>query len=127
MLRLNFRSVKGDSPTLIVATFIRFCADGTLRGPDNYVVARCVEGCWQVSGRLHRELECEGPVRLRFSRGMHDTPVHLGPFENVRTAAGMLYGDNACLNILVPGRNPASTGSCHELTLLSEGAKSGKA
>jgi hypothetical protein len=36
MLRLNFRSIKGDAPTLTVATFFRFLADGTLRGPENY-------------------------------------------------------------------------------------------
>jgi len=40
MLRLNFRSIKGDAPTLTVATFFRFLADGTLRGPENYLVAR---------------------------------------------------------------------------------------
>ena len=58
MLRLNFRSIKGDAPTLTVATFFRFHADGTLRGPENYLVARCVDGCWQLSGRMHRELDC---------------------------------------------------------------------
>src|SRR4051812_45414969 len=97
MLRLNFRTVKGDSPTLMLAACIRFCADGTLRASDNYVVARCVEGCWQVNGRLHRELECEGPVRVRVSTGFNEPPVHLGPFAHVRTARGMLYGDDACL------------------------------
>ena len=119
MLRLNFRSIKGDAPTLTVATFFRFHADGTLRGPENYLVARCVDGCWQLSGRMHRELDCEGPVKLRFSMGANDAPVMLGPFGHVRTAAGMLYGDDACLNIFVPGRNPGTSAACHELTLLS--------
>ena len=119
MLRLNFRSIKGDAPTLTVATFFRFHADGTLRGPENYLVARCVDGCWRLSGRMHRELDCEGPVKLRFSMGANDAPVMLGPFGHVRTAAGMLYGDDACLNIFVPGRNPSTSAACHELTLLS--------
>jgi len=127
MIRLNFRSVKGDAPTLTVATFFRFCADGTLRGPDNYLVARCVEGCWQVSGRIHRELDCEGPVRVRLTVGEHEPPVHLGPFAHLRTAGGMLYGDDACLNILMPGRSTQGAGACHELTLLSEGGANGKA
>ena len=87
MLRLNFRSIKGDAPTLTVATFFRFHADGTLRGPENYLVARCVDGCWRLSGRMHRELDCEGPVKLRFSMGANDVPVMLGPFGHVRTAA----------------------------------------
>src|SRR6187455_733866 len=93
MLRLNFRSTRGDAPTRTVAAFFRFCADGTLRGPENFLVARCVGGTWSLSGRTHRELDCEGPVRLRLSMGAHEAPVELGPFAHVRTAAGMLYGD----------------------------------
>ena len=119
MLRLNFRSINGDAPKLAVATFFRFQADGTLRGPENYLVARCVDGCWQLSGSTHRELDCEGPVKLRFAMGLKEAPLVLGPFAHVRTAAGMLYGDNACLNIFVPGRNPGAGASCHELTMLS--------
>jgi hypothetical protein len=68
---------------------------------------------------MHRELDCEGPVKLRCSMGANDTPVMLGPFAHVRTAAGMLYGDDSCLNIFVPGRNPGTSAACHELTLLS--------
>jgi hypothetical protein len=118
MLRLNFRSMKGDAPTLTVAAFFRFYADGTLRGPENYLVARCVDGCWQLSGRMHRELDCEGPVKVRLSMGANQPPVLLGPFTHLRTAAGMLYGDDACLNVFVPGRNSGGAASCHELTLL---------
>ena len=110
----------------MLAACIRFCADRTLRASDNYVVARCVEGCWQVGGRLHRELDCEGPVRVRVTTGLNEPPVHFGPFAHVRTARGMLYGDDACLNILMPGRSPTGT-SGHELTLLSVGGPNGKA
>jgi hypothetical protein len=111
----------------MLASCIRFCADGTLRGPDNYVVARCVEGSWQVSGRMHRELDCEGPVRLRLSMGVRESPRHLGPFRNLHTAGGVLYGDDTCLDILMPGRFTQSAGACHELTLFSEGGTNGKA
>src|SRR5689334_13371702 len=104
MLRLNFHQARGDSPTLMLAACVRFCADGTLRGPDNYVIARCLEGTWQVAGRPHRDLECEGPVCLRFVVRERDTPRTLGPFQRVRTAGGMLYGDDACLDIRMPGR-----------------------
>jgi hypothetical protein len=127
MLRLNFRSITGDAPTLTVAAFFRFCADGTLRGPENYLVARCVEGIWQLSGRMHRELDCEGPVKVRFSPGGNQTPTLLGPFGHLRTAAGMLYGDDACLNILVPGCKPGGFAASHELTLLSGDVPNGKA
>ena len=122
MLRLSFRSTKGDAPTCTVGAFFRFCEDGTLRGPENFVVARCVDGAWRLSGRSHRELDCEGPVTLRLSMGAHEMPVLLGPFAHVRTAAGMLYGDERCLNVFLPGRNPGTGAACHVLTMLSASA-----
>jgi hypothetical protein len=127
MLRLNFRSLTGDSPTVMLASCLRFCADGTLRGSDNCVVARCLEGCWQVGGRMHRELECEGPVRVRLNLGVHMRPLQLGPFANLRTSGGLLYGDGVCLDVTLPGRARAGNGSGHELTLLSDGGPRGQA
>jgi hypothetical protein len=127
VLRLNFRATRGDSPTLMQAVCVRFCADGTLRGPDNYVVARCLEGGWQVGGRMHRELECEGPVMLRLSMGHHEAPRRLGPFQVLRTAGGMLYGDDACLNIHLPGRGAHGEGHCQQLTMSFEGEMNAKA
>lgn len=127
MLRLSFRSIKGDAPTLVVASHVRFCADGTLRGPDNYVLAHRVDGGWQISGKVHREFDCEGPVRLRLSMGTGTAPVHLGPFDHVRTASGVLYGNDACLDVWLPGRTLPPASTCHELTMLSEGPSSGKA
>src|SRR5690606_27853049 len=118
VLRLNFRSTMGDAPTRTAAAFFRFCADGTLRGPENYVVARSVGGTWTLSGRAHRAIECEGPLKLRLSAGASEPPVVLGPFTHVRSAAGMLYGDERCLNIYLPGRSPAAGPACHELTIL---------
>ena len=59
---------------------------------------------------MHRELDCEGPVKLRLSMGANDVPVMLGPFAHVRTAAGMLYGDESCLNIFVPGQKSRHLG-----------------
>src|SRR5687767_4352006 len=126
MLRLNFRSIRGDSPTLMLASCVRFYADGTLRGPDNYVIARCLEGAWQVGGRLHRELECEGPVSLRLTMKDSDVPLRLGPFQNLKTAAGVLYGDDACLHILMPGRGAQGQGLCHQLTMLFDGELNAK-
>ena len=126
MLRLNFRSGQGDPPTLMLAACVRFCADGTMRGPDNFVVARAVEGGWRVSGRLHRELECEGPVRLRLVVGQLDAPQLLGPFRQVRTLGGFLYGDEACLNVRVPGTAGGGPGRCHQLTMLSEASPNAK-
>jgi hypothetical protein len=103
----------------MIAAYVRFCADGSLRGPDNYLIARCVEGLWHVAGRVHRELECEGPVRVRVVSRANAAPTHLGPYRQLRTVNGVLHGDDACLNMLMPGRNAAEARSCHELTLLS--------
>ena len=107
MLRLNFLTLRGDAHTLMIAACVRFCADGTLRGPDNAIVARCLAGEWQVGGRLHREFECEGPVRVRLKLDSREPVRLLGPFQLLRTRAGVLYGDDACLNIPMPGRAPA--------------------
>jgi hypothetical protein len=119
VLRLSFHAGKGDSPTLILAAFVRFCPDGTLRGPDNYIVARCVEGLWHLGGRAHRELDCEGPVRVRVTAREKDPPTHHGPFNHVRTVNGVLHGDDTSMNVVVPGRVAESAASCHELALLS--------
>jgi hypothetical protein len=127
VLRLNFRSIRGDAPTLMLASCVRFCADGTLRGPDNYVIARFTDGCWLVGGRLHRELECEGPVRLRVSMNESESPRLLGPFGIVRTSGGMLYGDDACLHFHMPGRAEQGEGPCRQLTMYCAGDSHGKA
>ena len=119
MLRLNFRSVRGDAPTLMLANCVRFSEDGTLRGPDNCVIAPCREGSWEVGGRMHRELECEGPVRVRVNVGFPQAPRLFGPFRQVRTCCGILYGDDQCLDVPVPGRPGQRTGA---ITLTFEGA-----
>ena len=118
MLRVNFFAGRGDTPTLMLASFVRFCADGTLRGADNYVVARCVGGLWQVGGRSHREFECEGPVRVRITSRLGVAPVQQGPFRSLRTLNGVLHADDCCLNVRMPGRDPADDARCHEIAFL---------
>lgn len=118
VLRLNFHVGRGDMPTLMLASFVRFCADGTLRGSDNCVVARCIEGLWHVGGKSHRELECEGPMRIRVTASQNQPPVHHGPFNLVRTINGVLYADEICMNIAMPGRNADRATPCHELAFL---------
>jgi hypothetical protein len=126
MLRLNFRTGKGESPKLILSAFVRFCADGSLRGPENYLVAQRAESGWWVGGKLHRELECEGPVRLRVTGGAGAPHMHFGPFSLVRAAGGEFYGDETRLNIPIPGCSPEIARLGHELTILSEGVKNGE-
>ncbi len=106
---------------------MRFCADGTLRGPDNCVVARAVEGGWKVNGRVHREFECEGPLRLRLTLDWRAPSQLLGPFRLVRTLAGMLYGDEVCLHVRLPGMPGDGVSHCHQITMLFEGGSIAKA
>lgn len=127
MLRISFRSLTGDSPTVLLASCLRFCGDGTLRGSDHCVVAESSDGFWKVSGRLHRELDCDGPVRLRVALPERDTPLELGPYAHLRTNAGVLYADDVCLNILMPGRQPRRYNDCLQLTLVWEGMRHGQA
>jgi hypothetical protein len=111
----------------MLAPCVRFSADGTLRGPDNYVIARHGEGGWQVGGRMHRELECEGPVRVRLTSGLRQSARLLGPFSEVHTCQGMLYGDGACLDITVSGRPIEARQGVSSLTVTLEGGPDAKA
>ena len=122
MLRLNFHVGHADAPTVMLASFVRFCADGTLRGSDNCVIARCVEGLWQVGGRAHRELDCEGPIRVRVTSVANHAPVDHGPFRVVRTINGVLHADDASLHIVMPGRLADDATRCHELVFLPHAA-----
>lgn len=118
VLRLNFHATQGDPPTTMLAAFVRFCADGNLRGPDNYVVAQCAEGLWQVSGRSHRELDCEGPVRVRIVSRAGESAIQHGPFKHLRTVGGVLHADDCCLHVCMPGRVSESASKCHEISFL---------
>lgn len=110
----------------MLASCVRFCADGTLRGPDNYVIAQFLDGCWKVGGKMHRELDCEGPVRLRLTLREQEPARLLGPYGHLRTSGGVLYGDDSCLDIQIPGRGDRPDRRFHQLTLLGEGASHGK-
>lgn len=127
MLRVSFRSLVGDSPTVMLASCLRFCEDGTLRGSDHCIVAQSSDGFWKVGGKLHRELDCDGPVRVRLVVPGRDTPLEIGPFVRLRTNAGVLYADDVCLNILMPGRHPRRYNDCVQLTLIWEGMRHGQA
>ncbi len=102
----------------MLASFVRFCADGSLRGPDNCVVAHCVDGLWQVGGRVHRELDCEGPVRVRITTRPGEASVHHGPFQSLRTIDGVLHAGESSLHIRMPGRGNGDDPRCHEIAFL---------
>jgi hypothetical protein len=101
----------------MLAAFVRFCADGCLRGPDNCVVALCVDGLWQVGGRTHSELNCDGSVRVRVIARMGESPAWFGPFQNLRTIGGVLHSDKRSLHACMPGRASELAGTCYEVSL----------
>ena len=102
----------------MLASSVRFCADGSLRGPDNCVVAQCVDGLWQVGGRAHRELDCEGPVRVRIISRPGEASVQLGPFQSLRTIDGVLHANENSLHVRMPGRGDGVDPRCHEIAFL---------
>ena len=102
----------------MLAAFVRFCADGSLRGPDNYVVAQCADGLWQVGGRSHRELDCEGPVQVRIVSRAGESAIQKGPFKQLRTVGGVLHADDSCLHVCMPGRTSEFAVKCHEISFL---------
>ncbi len=119
MLRLTFRTVLGETLVHTRACCFRFCADGTLRAEDNFVAATRVDDCWQLGHRLFRELECAGPVFLRARKSRGTAPVGLGPFNLVRTAGGLVYADDVCLDIRLPTLHRDPIDSWHEVALLT--------
>ena len=85
-----------------------------------------------ATGRFPTSVERRAPVAgsrpfVRLSTGAHESPRYFGPFNHVRTAGGLLYGDDACLNIPLPGRNGQEQSPGHQLTFLGEGESNAKA
>ena len=98
MITLTFRPVDGDSTAAARGVYFRICADETLRGPDNGVVARYIDGLWQLAQRRHRSFECNGAICLRIT----DTAgrrTHFGPYEFLRAAGGAIFTRDNCLGI----------------------------
>jgi hypothetical protein len=119
MLRMTFRTVLGETLAHTRAFCFRFCADGTLRAEDNFVAATRVDDCWRLGHRLFRELECAGPVFLRARKTPGTAPVGLGPFNLVRTAGGLVYADDVCLDIRLPTLHRDPVDAWHEVALLT--------
>jgi hypothetical protein len=118
MLKLTFRMVPGDSLVHTRAACFRFCADGTLRAEGNFVAATRVDDCWRLGQRLFREFECVGPVYLRARKRPESAPVGLGPFNLIRSARGLVYADDVCLEMRLPSLHREPGDSWHEIAFL---------
>jgi hypothetical protein len=64
LIVLAFLPVRGESPVIVRGAYFRISADGTLHGPDNAVVAKYLNGLWQLMHGRHRVFDCSGPVFL---------------------------------------------------------------
>ena len=83
---------------LVRGTHFRICSDGTLRGPDNTVAARHLDGQWQLGPRRYGSFECTGPIYLRVinNGGGRDC---IGPYASIRAADGAIYAPDGCLGV----------------------------
>jgi hypothetical protein len=83
---------------MIRGAYFRICADATLRGPDNAVVARYLGGLWQLRHGRHWAFDCSGPVFLRVthSDGQRE---RMGPYHFVKAAEGAIFTHDSCLAV----------------------------
>ena len=110
---------------LVRGTYFRICPDETLRGPDNSIAARYVDGLWQVAHRRHRGFECEGPVYLRVT-GADGRREHLGPYDFLKVSDGAIVSRDGCLGIHSARRGiVGAEGLWTEIVLLSPPELSG--
>jgi hypothetical protein len=121
LILLAFRPVRDESRVIVRGAYFRICADGTLRGPDNGVVASYLKGLWQLTHGRHRAFDCSGPVVLRITNS-DGTRERRGPYDFVKAAAGAIFSDNSCVAIhdsRAEVQYPLAV--CQEITLLSPG------
>jgi hypothetical protein len=98
LITLAFRPVHNESPVMIRGAYFRICADGTLRGPDNDVVATYRNGLWQLTHGRHRAFDCSGPVILRVTNS-DGRRERMGPYPFVKAAEGAIFAHDGCLAV----------------------------
>jgi len=119
LIALAFRPVRDESRVIVRGAYFRICADETLRGPDNAVVARHLNGLWQVLHGVHRSFECSGRVFLRVTNS-DGTRRSGGPYELVTATRGAIFTNNDCVAIYGPQVEIGSSlARCREIALLS--------
>lgn len=96
MIKLTFRPLDSESTVLVRALYFRICPDETLRGSDNAIAARYVNGMWQLAHRRHRAFECMGPVYLRVT-DIAGRREYMGPYDFLKASDGAIFTRDACL------------------------------
>jgi hypothetical protein len=119
LIILAFRPVRDESRVIVRGAYFRICADGTLRGPDNAVVARYQNGLWQLTHGRHRAFDCSGPVFLRLTNS-DGRRERVGPYEFVKAAGGAVFTHDSCLAVHDSHTEPGpSVALCQEIAFLS--------
>ena len=107
MIILSFRPLQQGSTLLVRGAHFRICADGTLRGPDNTISARYLDGLWYLGHRRHLSVDCAGPIILRVTN-RHGQRERIGPYDSIRTAHGTIFTGDNCLGNHAVRDEPAS-------------------
>jgi hypothetical protein len=119
LIVLAFRPVRGESPVIVRGAYFRISADGTLRGPDNAVVATYLNGLWQLTRGRHRLFECSGPVFLSVTNS-DGTRERGGPYEFVKATGGAIFTHDTCLAVHDSRAQVGSSRAfCQEIAFLS--------
>jgi hypothetical protein len=98
LIKLTFRPLDGESTVLVRGTYFRICPDETLRGPDNSIAARYVDGLWRLAHRRHRAFECADPVYLRVT-GFDGHREFIGPYDFLKASDGAILTRDSCIGI----------------------------
>jgi hypothetical protein len=105
--------------------YFRICADGTLRGPDNGIISRYLDGQWQLARGRHRAFDCSGPlfVRMTNSDGRRE---RIGPYPFVKVAGGAVFAADSCVAVHDSRQALESwAAACEEIAFLSSAGEYG--
>jgi hypothetical protein len=120
LIVLSFRPLQNGSAVLVRGAHFRISPDGTLRGPDNTIAARYVDGLWHLGQRPHLSFECTGPIYLRVTH-RYGRRESIGPYASIRAANGAIYTNDSCIGVHFTRVQPATDAvdTWREVSLLS--------
>jgi hypothetical protein len=121
LIVLSFHPLQSGSAVLVRGANFRISSDGTLRGPDNTIAARYLDGLWYLGQRRHISFECAGPIYLRVTHNYGRREI-IGPCTSIRAANGAIYSQDSCLGIHFARAQlaPDSGDTWHEVSLLRQ-------
>ena len=105
---------------LVRGAYFRICVDGTLRGPDNAVMASYSAGFWQLGRKQYRVLEFREAIYLRMTTS-HGQRECIGPYECLEVTGGAIFSNDTYLGAHTLGASYLpDTDIWREVALLSD-------